>query len=101
MAPNSGATTSNSASAKPEVVSPLGVAYYADRYAGSELAQQETVLTEPRAAYDAEPASLAKLLAYGRQLATMWRYNDAVAIYTEGMESHPAAWELYRFRGHR
>jgi len=93
--------TKAAAGKQPEVVSPLGATYYADRYDGPELAKQEVVLTELQVAYQADPGDLAKLLAYGRQLATMWRYNDAIALYTQGMTTHPTAWELYRFRGHR
>ena len=89
------------AGVQPEVVSLLGARYYADRYEGPELAEQESLLSQLRAAYQADPGDLTKLLAYGRQLATMWRYNDAIALYTQGMTTHPTAWELYRFRGHR
>lgn len=85
----------------PEVISALGASYYADRFSGEQLAEQEAALAGLREAYAEDPADLGRLLAYGRQLATMWRYNEAIDLYTHGMETHPGAWELYRFRGHR
>lgn len=87
--------------ATPEAISPLGPVYHADRFSGAQLTEQETVLAELRSAHEADPADLAKLLAYGRQLAFMWRYRDSIEIYSNGLTDHPLAWELYRFRGHR
>jgi tetratricopeptide (TPR) repeat protein len=42
-----------------------------------------------------------RIIWYGRRLAYLWRYQDAIAIFTEGIKLHPTNAKLYRHRGHR
>jgi tetratricopeptide (TPR) repeat protein len=41
------------------------------------------------------------VIALGRAQASVWRYRDAIATYTRGIEMHPGNAMLYRHRGHR
>jgi tetratricopeptide (TPR) repeat protein len=42
-----------------------------------------------------------KLIWYGRRTAYLGKYQDAVAIYSEGIQKHPEDARMYRHRGHR
>ena len=41
------------------------------------------------------------LIWYGRRTAYLGKYEDAIAIYTEGIHKHPEDARMYRHRGHR
>jgi tetratricopeptide (TPR) repeat protein len=41
------------------------------------------------------------LIWYGRRLAYLGQYDEAIAVYTKGIEQHPNDARLYRHRGHR
>jgi tetratricopeptide (TPR) repeat protein len=41
------------------------------------------------------------IIWYGRRLAYLGRYSDAIQIYTKGIELHPDNSRFYRHRGHR
>ena len=38
---------------------------------------------------------------YGRRVAYLWHYPEAIGIYTEALKRFPESAELYRHRGHR
>ncbi len=89
--------------------------------------QQEELLAAARAALDAEPDNVDELIWVGRRTAYLGRYQEAIAIYDDGIERHRQAIEaaagpsgsgvelaadhlarlqlaaarLYRHRGHR
>lgn len=67
---------------RPEAVSLLGTKLYA-RTAASE------------------PKTIDAWLALGKAQADLWRYNDAIATYTEAIRVAPSNALLYRHRGHR
>ncbi len=50
--------------------------------------------------YEREP-SLEHIIWYGRRAAYLSQYARAVAIYSEGLDRFPSAYQLYRHRGHR
>ncbi|MFN0108777.1 MAG: tetratricopeptide repeat protein [Blastocatellia bacterium] len=81
-------------SPKPEFVSPLGVKHFANADEKGEIAAAEARLA-------ADPKSIDLLIALGRAQANVWRYNDAIATYTRGIQQAPNDWRLYRHRGHR
>lgn len=58
-------------------------------------------LREARRNYEADPVSEERIIWYGRRLAYMGRYRDAIAIYSRGLEIHPGSARLLRHRGHR
>ena len=56
---------------------------------------------EAKETHEANPDDLDAIIWYGRRTAYLGRYNDAIAIYSEGIEKHPDEARLYRHRGHR
>ena len=61
----------------------------------------EDNLAAARAAYGAAPQNADSIIWLGRRTAYLGRYREAIRIYTEGLEIHPADARLYRHRGHR
>ncbi len=80
--------------AKPEYVSGAGVKYYAQADANGAVAEAEKNL-----AADAKNVEL--ILALGRAQGGIWRFRDAVATYTRGLELAPNDARLLVARGHR
>lgn len=61
----------------------------------------ERNLEAARAAYRSAPSDADSIIWLGRRLAYLERYNDAIQLFTEGIEKHPADARMYRHRGHR
>lgn len=61
----------------------------------------EANLAEAKRAYDADPHDEEAIIWYGRRLAYLSRYNEAVDVFTKGLEHHPDSAKLLRHRGHR
>ena len=51
--------------------------------------------------YDADNENIENIVWHGRRTAYLGRYNDAIDIYSEGIQLHPNSARLYRHRGHR
>ncbi len=66
--------------------------------AGQQRAQAQ--LAEAQANYERDP-SLEHTIWYGRRAAYCLQFNRALAIFSTGIAQFPAAYELYRHRGHR
>lgn len=79
---------------KPELVSPLGARFYAQPDEKGIIAEAERKLA-------ADPKNLDLLLALGQAQASLWRFHDAIATYTRGIELAPDNALFYRHRGHR
>lgn len=79
---------------KPEYVSPLGMKHFANKDEKGEVAKAEKAL-------DADPKNIDLLIALGRAQGTIWRYNDAIATFTQALKLDPNNPRLYRLRGHR
>lgn len=60
----------------------------------------EAQLAEARAQYERDP-SLEHTIWYGRRAAYLSQYQQAIAIYSDGIRRFPDAHQLYRHRGHR
>ena len=60
----------------------------------ADLAQAEQTLA-------ANPKDSEAIIWVGRRLGYLWRFNDAIAMFTKGIELHPDNPKLYRHRGHR
>jgi len=88
------ATLGGAQTAEPEVVSPLGAKFYARADEKGAVAEAERKLA-------ADPRNLDLVLALARAQADLWRYRDAIATYTRGIEAAPSDARLYRHRGHR
>ncbi|WP_309645314.1 tetratricopeptide repeat protein, partial [Phenylobacterium sp.] len=57
-------------------------------------------LEAARLHYEADP-SLAHTVWYGRVLGFRFRIEEAIAVFSEGLERFPDSFELLRQRGHR
>lgn len=82
---------------KPEAVSSLGAKLYRqppDEKRLGALAEAEKKLA-------ADPKNVELIIALGRAQADLWRFNDAIATYTRGIDLAPDNWMLLRHRGHR
>ncbi len=63
--------------------------------------QNDSLLEEARAVFLEDSTDLSAIIWYGRRLAYLHRYKEAIDVYTQGILSHPESPELYRHRGHR
>lgn len=58
-------------------------------------------LAEAEARLRDHPASETDLIWVGRRLAYLGRYDEAIEVYTDGLETHPESFRIRRHRGHR
>lgn len=63
--------------------------------------KKDSLLQIAKSNYEAKPDSLDNIIWYGRRTAYLSNYQQAIAIYTKGLEAFPDSPELYRHRGHR
>lgn len=63
--------------------------------------KKDSLLLIAKENYQTDPMQLEHIIWYGRRLAYLSRYKEAIKVYTKGLESFPNAPELYRHRGHR
>jgi tetratricopeptide (TPR) repeat protein len=61
----------------------------------------EDDLAKAKADYDANPVSEDAAIWYGRRLAYLGQYREAIDVFTRGIERHPQSYKLLRHRGHR
>ena len=64
-------------------------------------AAYERNLAAAQREYDADPLNEMNIIWLGRRLAYLGRYLDAVAVFSQGLESYPNSHRLLRHRGHR
>ncbi|MDX2183243.1 MAG: hypothetical protein SFW08_04585 [Gemmatimonadaceae bacterium] len=58
-------------------------------------------LATARANYERDPAPLDHIIWYGRRIAYTGAFDQAIAIYSEGLRRYPDEPHLLRHRGHR
>ncbi|MBI1968163.1 MAG: tetratricopeptide repeat protein [Gemmatimonadetes bacterium] len=78
----------------PELVSPLGRPLFARADTAGVVAKAESVVA--RAPHDVD-----SLLRLGQTLASVWRYHDAIDVYSRAIALASGRAILYRHRGHR
>jgi tetratricopeptide (TPR) repeat protein len=61
----------------------------------------EQKLSEAKTRLDQHPDSLELIIWYGRRLAYLGQFNEAIQVFTEGLKKHPRSHHLRRHRGHR
>lgn len=61
----------------------------------------ETQLSHARASAAARPNDPDALIWVGRRIAYLGRYNEAIAVFTDGVRRFPNDPRMYRHRGHR
>jgi tetratricopeptide (TPR) repeat protein len=77
-----------------------GTVYYIPERSGKKDAEQDSLLEIARQDFKNDPSE-ANYIWLGRRLAYVHRYEDAVKIFTEGLEKYPDSYRLLRHRGHR
>lgn len=95
------AQDTQSASNQVEGTSLLGTELVRRSFTPEQRTQLDAELAEAQAAYERAPLDADSIIWYGRRLAYLERYRDAVEVFTEGVEKHPDDPRMYRHRGHR
>lgn len=83
-----------------EFTSPLGRKLQAAP-PGADMAKLEADLAKAREELKADPNNPEKIVWVGRRLGYLWRFHEAVDVYTDGVKQFPNYVPLYRHRGHR
>ncbi|MCS5490238.1 tetratricopeptide repeat protein [Algoriphagus limi] len=76
---------------------PLGKTYEIPQPSEKSIAQYD----EAKATYLANPEDVEALIWFGRRTAYLGQYQEAISIYSKGIEKFPKDPRLYRHRGHR
>jgi tetratricopeptide (TPR) repeat protein len=87
--------------AAPEAHSLFGQPLYPISLSADEKAKLDSDLTMAQADYEKNPNDPERIIWLGRRLAYLWRYREAIEVYSRGIELHPDYFKLYRHRGHR
>jgi tetratricopeptide (TPR) repeat protein len=64
-------------------------------------ARLDSNLAAARSQYENDPTNAENIIWLGRRLAYLWRYREAIAVFSEGIAKHPDDPRMYRHRGHR
>jgi tetratricopeptide (TPR) repeat protein len=86
---------------EPEAYSLFGEPLYPIPQAAAEKAKLESNLAIAQANYDQNPHDPENIIWLGRRLSYLWRYREAIAVYSKGIALYPNHAKLYRHRGHR
>ncbi len=86
---------------KPEATSVTGVSLYRIALSDTQRIALEANLTKAKAEYEENPIEIDRIIWYGRRLAYLWRYQEAITVFSKGIELHPNNPKLHRHRGHR
>ena len=85
----------------PEATSLFGETLYRQTFSPERQAELEANLAEAQAHFDEDPDGIDNIVWLGRRLAYLWRYHDAIDVYSAGLAAYPDEPRLYRHRGHR
>lgn len=94
-------TSSEETESSYQAISALGDTLYAPALSDSVRQVFEKNLDEASAYYEENPRDADAIIWYGRRTAYLGRYDEAIAIFSEGIEKHPEDPRFYRHRGHR
>ncbi len=83
------------------VVSLMGARLEPPPMTNEVRAKRERELADARDAFRRAPDSADALIWFGRRTAYLGRYNEAIALFGEGIVKHPEDARFYRHRGHR
>ena len=85
----------------PEAVSLFGQPLFQPDFSPERRATLEANLAEAQANFDQDADAVDNIIWLGRRMAYLWRYRDAIEVFSAGIEKHPDEPKLYRHRGHR
>lgn len=77
-----------------------GTVYYEPELNEKEKRKLDSALQVAQKNFEADPSE-ANYIWLGRRLAYLSRYEDAVKVFTEGLQKYPDSYRLLRHRGHR
>ncbi|MCC6317208.1 MAG: hypothetical protein IT361_05895 [Gemmatimonadaceae bacterium] len=100
-APAEKADTSAVAAPAPEATSLRGAPLFPRTMPSDTRARLDSNLAIARASFDRAPDNADSIIWYGRRLAYVERYQDAIRTFSDGIARHPGDARLYRHRGHR
>jgi tetratricopeptide (TPR) repeat protein len=86
---------------RPEATSLLGEPLFAIQLPTDVRKKREEELRAAKLALDENPKGRDELVWYGRRLAYLGRYRDAIDVFSRGIAIHPNDARFYRHRGHR
>ncbi len=86
---------------RPEARSLMGQPLYPPELPLEARQRAEAQLDSARQAYDVNPDNAEVILTYGRRLAALGRYTEAIGMWSEGIDKHSRDARFYRYRGHR
>jgi len=86
---------------RPEAMSVQGEPLFALDLPDDVRKRREEELRAAEAALENDPKGSDELVWYGRRLAYLGRYRDAIDVFTRGIAIHPDDARFYRHRGHR
>ena len=84
-----------------EATSLLGLPLYSPEITAERRAELEANLAAAEEALAKKPKGEEERIWYGRRLAYLGRYHDAIAAFDHGLELFPKSYRLLRHRGHR
>jgi len=93
------ASSSGWAQSKPEATSLSGKPLF--RIALPDQQTLEANLAQAEKELAAKPNDPDAIIWVGRRLGYLWRYQDAIAMFSKGVALHPNNPKMYRHRGHR
>lgn len=98
---SAGLALSLSQTKEPEAISLSGQPLFRMSFSPEQKAKLEANLAEAKANFEEDPSELENTIWYGRRLAYLSRYKDAIDVYSRGLERHKNSYKLLRHRGHR
>ena len=78
-------------------ITPLGKVYPREKASGKPLQQY----LEAKTAYEKDSSDADLLIWYGRRTAYLGYYEEAIALFSKGIQKFPKDARFYRHRGHR
>ena len=82
-----------------EAISFLGETFFRPEDDSSTFLHKDSLLLDAITIYQTDTTDLNSIIWYGRRLVSMYRFKDAIDIFSRGIKIHPNAPELYRHRG--
>jgi tetratricopeptide (TPR) repeat protein len=84
-----------------EATSLFGRSLHAPTLPESIRVARELELEQAAKHWQADPTNLEAIAWYGRRLAYLGRYREALTVFSDGLRIHPESARLLRHRGHR
>lgn len=78
-----------------------GKSYPALSFSAAALQKMNTDLQAAKLNYENDSSNADHIIWYGRRLAYLGRYTEAIQLFSKGIALHPTDARMYRHRGHR